>query len=72
MAKFLLAFLAVSSVIVLVYSHGMVLDPVARGSRWRYAPGAPENFEDNELFCGGFTVSELFPFFQSDFQIIFF
>lgn len=57
MAKFLLALLAVSSVIALAYSHGMLLEPVARSSRWRYDTTAPNNFEDNELFCGGFTVS---------------
>lgn len=60
MAKILLALLAVSSVIALAYSHGMLLDPVARGSRWRYDTTAPSNFEDNELFCGGFTVSGYF------------
>lgn len=71
MAKILLALLAVSSVLAVVYSHGMVLDPVARGSRWRYSPGAPENFEDNQLFCGGFTVSVLFLSFLKCFEIIF-
>lgn len=60
--------LAVCSVIALAYSHGMLLDPVARGSRWRYDTSAPSNFEDNELFCGGFTVSVFLFFFFKCFK----
>ncbi|XP_035780461.1 uncharacterized protein LOC118460342 [Anopheles albimanus] len=36
-----------------VKSHGMALDPIARGSRWRCNPLAIPNYTDNELFCGG-------------------
>lgn len=39
-----------------VFGHGMLLDPVARGSRWRYDASAPVNYDDNQLFCGGFSV----------------
>ncbi|XP_058823910.1 uncharacterized protein LOC131684787 [Topomyia yanbarensis] len=34
--------------------HGMVLDPIARGSRWRCDTKAPANYDDNGLFCGGY------------------
>ncbi|XP_058117917.1 uncharacterized protein LOC131289265 [Anopheles ziemanni] len=36
--------------------HGMALDPIARGSRWRCNPLALPNYTDNELFCGGYPV----------------
>uniref|UniRef100_A0A182MNE0 Chitin-binding type-4 domain-containing protein n=1 Tax=Anopheles culicifacies TaxID=139723 RepID=A0A182MNE0_9DIPT len=42
--------------IATVHGHGMVLDPIARGSRWRCNPLALPNYTDNELFCGGFQV----------------
>lgn len=36
-----------------VSNHGMVMHPIARGSRWRVNESAPPNWEDTELFCGG-------------------
>lgn len=36
-----------------ITGHGMVLDPVARGSRWRCNANAPQNVDDYGLFCGG-------------------
>lgn len=41
-----------------IFGHGMLLKPVSRSSRWRYDARAPTNFNDNELFCGGFSVSD--------------
>lgn len=43
-----------------IYAHGMLMDPVSRGSRWRIDPSAPHDYNDNELSCGGLTVSEAF------------
>ncbi|XP_001663376.2 uncharacterized protein LOC5577450 [Aedes aegypti] len=40
----------------LAQGHGMVLDPIARGSRWRCNSRAPANYDDNGLFCGGYFV----------------
>lgn len=37
--------------------HGILLDPVSRGSRWRVDGSKPRNYNDNELFCGGLFVS---------------
>lgn len=45
-----------------VVGHGMVHDPVNRAKRWRYDRKAPADYDDNQLFCGGFAVR---------FQIIF-
>uniref|UniRef100_A0A336LYJ2 CSON004461 protein n=1 Tax=Culicoides sonorensis TaxID=179676 RepID=A0A336LYJ2_CULSO len=39
-----------------IEGHGMVLEPVARGSRWRFNESAPRNYNDAELYCGGRTV----------------
>lgn len=43
-------------IVCLVTGHGMVLDPIARGSRWRCNTNAPANYDDNGLFCGGYFV----------------
>ncbi|XP_055603164.1 uncharacterized protein LOC129751587 [Uranotaenia lowii] len=39
-----------------VEGHGMVLDPIARGSRWRCRDGPFPNYNDMEQFCGGFQA----------------
>lgn len=53
----LLSLISLTVVIVgMVAGHGMVLNPVARASRWRFYEDAPTNFDDNGLFCGGFIV----------------
>lgn len=56
--------LTASSVLLLialdpVSGHGMVMSPVARGSRWRFDSRAPINYNDNGNFCGGFYVGFL-------------
>jgi hypothetical protein len=43
-----------------VEGHGYMIDPPSRSSVWRLFPGqAPPNYNDNELFCGGFSVHDL-------------
>lgn len=39
--------------------HGTMIDPVSRNSLWRVEPDAPVNYNDIELFCGGFGVSRI-------------
>ncbi|XP_034950818.1 uncharacterized protein [Chelonus insularis] len=39
-----------------VLGHGMAIDPVGRGSAWRQGFKTPENWNDNENFCGGYGV----------------
>lgn len=57
-----MAIVVISTVILVVLSldlvagHGMVMSPVARGSRWRLDTSAPINYNDNGNFCGGFYV----------------
>ncbi len=43
--------------VVHVYSHGYIYDPPGRSSVWRiFKDQAPENFNDNGIYCGGFNV----------------
>lgn len=37
--------------------HGKLMDPVNRSSAWRRHFDTPKNYNDNELFCGGYGVS---------------
>ncbi|KAK2587999.1 hypothetical protein KPH14_004075 [Odynerus spinipes] len=39
-----------------VTGHGRLMDPPARNSMWRFGFSNPVNYNDNELFCGGFAV----------------
>ncbi|KAF5281669.1 hypothetical protein FQR65_LT14599 [Abscondita terminalis] len=39
-----------------VSGHGMMLEPVNRGSRWRYNATALPNYSDMGLFCGGYSA----------------
>ncbi|KAF9824132.1 hypothetical protein SFRURICE_002253 [Spodoptera frugiperda] len=36
--------------------HGRLMDPPARNSMWRFGFPNPVNYNDNELFCGGYAV----------------
>ncbi|XP_063231782.1 uncharacterized protein LOC134536127 [Bacillus rossius redtenbacheri] len=37
-------------------AHGMLWWPANRGSMWRFGYKTPVNYDDNGLFCGGFSV----------------
>lgn len=42
-----------------ISGHGMMIEPTMRSSLWRFAgryPGAPANYDDNALECGGKAV----------------
>ncbi|XP_025837511.1 uncharacterized protein LOC112906793 [Agrilus planipennis] len=39
-----------------VYGHGRLMDPPSRNSMWRYGFPNPVNYNDNELYCGGYSV----------------
>jgi hypothetical protein len=43
-------------IIVRVNGHGRLLDPPQRSSMWRFGFKNPVNYNDNELFCGGYRV----------------
>lgn len=38
-----------------VYGHGRLIEPPSRASAWRYGFNTPHNYNDHELYCGGFT-----------------
>jgi Lytic polysaccharide mono-oxygenase, cellulose-degrading len=38
----------------LFLGHGMVMDPVNRASRWRKDGSQPQDYDDNQAWCGGF------------------
>lgn len=42
--------------IINVSGHGMLMDPVNRGSAWRKGFKTPTNYDDNGNYCGGYTV----------------
>lgn len=39
-----------------ISGHGMLMDPVNRGSRWRVDGSEPRNYDDNSNYCGGAFV----------------
>ncbi|KAG7155940.1 uncharacterized protein LOC121854288 [Homarus americanus] len=39
-----------------VDSHGRLMEPVCRSSAWRKGFNTPINYDDNQLYCGGFGV----------------
>ncbi|XP_076254086.1 uncharacterized protein LOC143192558 [Rhynchophorus ferrugineus] len=38
-----------------VEGHGRLIEPPSRASAWRYGFDTPHNYNDHELYCGGFT-----------------
>ncbi|XP_069134467.1 uncharacterized protein [Argopecten irradians] len=38
-----------------VRGHGRLLEPPGRASMWRFGYNSPPNYDDNQLFCGGFN-----------------
>ncbi|XP_025834194.1 uncharacterized protein LOC108744522 isoform X2 [Agrilus planipennis] len=41
--------------IPLADGHGRLIEPPSRASAWRYGFDTPHNYNDHELFCGGFS-----------------
>jgi len=42
-------------VVVGVEGHGRLIEPPSRSSMWRYGFDTPPNYNDHELYCGGFS-----------------
>ncbi|XP_047538540.1 uncharacterized protein LOC125072076 [Vanessa atalanta] len=38
-----------------VNGHGRLIEPPSRASAWRYGFDTPHNYNDHELYCGGFA-----------------
>lgn len=51
----IISIFVVASVIQLCASHGRLIEPPSRASAWRYGFSTPPNYNDHELYCGGFT-----------------
>ena len=41
--------------ILLVSGHARFIEPPSRASAWRYGFDTPPDYNDNQVFCGGFT-----------------
>ncbi|CAF0794782.1 unnamed protein product [Brachionus calyciflorus] len=52
-SNFLFIITYVLSIISVCYSHGRLEIPAARNAAWRFGFNTPENYNDNELNCGG-------------------
>jgi len=37
------------------HGHGRLIEPPSRASAWRYGFQTPPDYNDHELYCGGFT-----------------
>lgn len=51
----LIILLFIFDILILVNGHGRLIEPPSRASAWRYGFDTPHNYNDHELFCGGFT-----------------
>ena len=40
-----------------VLGHGRLMEPVSRASAWRKGFKNPADYNDNEGYCGGYSVS---------------
>ena len=40
----------------MVLGHARLMNPPARNSMWRFGFPNPVNYNDNEVFCGGFGI----------------
>lgn len=61
----ILSIIITSVAVVEVLGHGYMFSPINRASRWRLDPtnwNIPHNYEDNQYFCGGYSVSAKFNF----------
>jgi predicted carbohydrate-binding protein with CBM5 and CBM33 domain len=56
---------ALLAAVAQVSGHGYANDPPSRSSMWRFGYSTPVNYEDNQLWCGGFQVRKMnFLFFN--------
>ncbi|CAB3371643.1 Hypothetical predicted protein [Cloeon dipterum] len=58
MANTLLALLFVTTVVSVAYvfGHGFCKNPPNRSSMWRFGYDTPVNYEDSQLWCGGYQA----------------
>lgn len=51
----LLLLLVLLTLVALCNGHGRLIEPPSRASAWRYGFSTPPNYNDHELYCGGFN-----------------
>ncbi|KAH8292653.1 hypothetical protein KR044_003359, partial [Drosophila immigrans] len=51
----MLFYIVFSSYYSIVKAHGRLIEPPSRASAWRYGFKTPPDYNDHELYCGGFT-----------------
>jgi len=56
MLKAVAVFALIIAQVYYVSGHGRLMDPPSRNAMWRYGFPNPVNYNDNELYCGGFAV----------------
>ncbi|KAL5274619.1 hypothetical protein ACFFRR_000984 [Megaselia abdita] len=55
MTRIIPVVLLVSFIIILCDGHGRLIEPPSRATAWRYGFNTPPNYNDHELYCGGYT-----------------
>jgi len=40
-----------------IHGHGMLMEPVNRGSAWKKGFKTPVNYDDDGNYCGGLSVN---------------
>ena len=46
-------------------AHGRLMDPPSRNAMWRFGFPNPVNYDDNEVFCGGYGGNTLMTSFTT-------
>ena len=52
--SFVACILLLSTIIDICQGHGRLIEPPSRASAFRYGFQTPPNYNDHELYCGGF------------------
>ncbi|KAH3884486.1 uncharacterized protein LOC127832630 [Dreissena polymorpha] len=52
----LLCGLILCGLVTLIRGHGRLVEPPSRSSMWRFGFKTPVNYNDNQLYCGGYDV----------------
>ncbi|XP_075147104.1 uncharacterized protein LOC142221309 [Haematobia irritans] len=52
---FMCVFAAIGVIVPTCNGHGRLIEPPSRASAWRYGFSTPPDYNDHELYCGGFT-----------------
>jgi hypothetical protein len=52
---YLCIFIILPTFVTYSSGHGRLIEPPSRASAWRYGFSTPPNYNDHELYCGGYT-----------------